>query len=297
MRRECIPYFFFLFFTGVPTGWLQAQQYSYAAYSVRNGLASSTVYAIVQDKTGFIWFGTETGLSRFDGSRFVNFHTTDGLPDNEIIKLFVDSRNRIWIVPFKNSLCYYLHDRIHNQENDPLLRRLHIISEVISVIEDAKGDLIVAETKAIHIIHPDGRIVDITSFENKTFFVVQAGLNSNGECRFVLADVGTGNILADLHNDTLHIYAIQRIRPPNSYFSTRISPQLEIHQEEDSLFFLNTRDNTSFSMLAPKGFINISQIDDSDITINGYAVTLLLNIRRKKIVDSFLTGHTVDDVL
>ena len=41
------------------------QEYSYTHYDISDGLAGSTVYCITQDKDGFIWTGTETGVSRF----------------------------------------------------------------------------------------------------------------------------------------------------------------------------------------------------------------------------------------
>src|SRR6478672_7459376 len=99
---------------------ISAQEYSYAHYDVKEGLASSVVYSAVQDKQGFMWFGTDAGLSRFDGTSFKNFTVDDGLPDNEILKLFVDSKNRIWIVPFRNELCFYQYGIIHTAKNDPL---------------------------------------------------------------------------------------------------------------------------------------------------------------------------------
>ena len=40
------------------------QEYSYVQYTVQNGLAGSTVYDVAQDKDGFVWFATETGLTR-----------------------------------------------------------------------------------------------------------------------------------------------------------------------------------------------------------------------------------------
>ena len=49
------------------------QEYSYSRYDSREGLAGSTVYCVTQDRDGFMWFGTETGLSRFDGTHFRNF--------------------------------------------------------------------------------------------------------------------------------------------------------------------------------------------------------------------------------
>jgi hypothetical protein len=53
---------------------LIAQDYSYANYDSKDGLAGSTVYCADQDKDGFIWFGTETGrrvkVILFSGSFF-----------------------------------------------------------------------------------------------------------------------------------------------------------------------------------------------------------------------------------
>src|ERR671923_35083 len=96
-----------LIFSCFIPSFLAGQGYSYVNYNIKEGLAGSMVYCMVQDHDGFIWFGTETGLSRFDGKRFTNFSTHDGLPDNEIIRLFVDSKNRVWIMPFQNKVCYY----------------------------------------------------------------------------------------------------------------------------------------------------------------------------------------------
>src|SRR4051812_12033790 len=99
------------------------QEYGYTHYDSKDGLASSTVYCVAQDKDGFMWFGTETGLSRYDGTRFRNFTQEDGLPDNEIIQLFADSKGRVWISPFKKAICYYYKGKIYNNENDSLLRQ------------------------------------------------------------------------------------------------------------------------------------------------------------------------------
>src|SRR5258707_5478328 len=86
---------------------LSGQTLSYTHYDTKDGLAGSVVYCAAEDKDGFLWFGTETGLSRFDGTHFRTYTTADGLPDNEILKLFVDSRNRVWIIPFRNAVCYF----------------------------------------------------------------------------------------------------------------------------------------------------------------------------------------------
>jgi ligand-binding sensor domain-containing protein len=86
-----------------------AQEYNYTNYTDRDGLAGNTVYSMCQDKDGFMWFATDGGMSRFDGTHFKNYTVADGLPDNEIIYTYCDSKGRVWMAPFKKSICYINH--------------------------------------------------------------------------------------------------------------------------------------------------------------------------------------------
>jgi ligand-binding sensor domain-containing protein len=45
-----------------------------------------------------MWFSTNQGVSRFDGHSFRNFTKEDGLPDNEIIKMYLDKHNSVWFI-------------------------------------------------------------------------------------------------------------------------------------------------------------------------------------------------------
>ena len=79
-------------------------------YNNKHGLSHNTVYASIQDKRGFMWFGTEDGLNRFDGHTFKVYHynssTVNCIPNNFIISLFEDSEERIWICTNKG-VCFY----------------------------------------------------------------------------------------------------------------------------------------------------------------------------------------------
>lgn len=91
-------------------------------YNVKDGLANATVYAAVQDRDGFIWFATPTGVSKFDGKRFRNYTKKDGLTDNDVIKLAADSRNRVWFFNYNGKLSFFGNHFVHNSENDASLR-------------------------------------------------------------------------------------------------------------------------------------------------------------------------------
>lgn len=68
---------------------------------VDDGLPHSTARALAQDNDGFLWIGSQDGLSRFDGHEFEVFRhrpgVLDGLGDNHIIALAVDADGDLWI--------------------------------------------------------------------------------------------------------------------------------------------------------------------------------------------------------
>ena len=140
-----------------------AQEYSYTHYDVTDGLAGSVVYCITQDKDGFIWTGTETGVSRFDGTHFKTFTAADGLPDIEVLEMFGDSKGKVWMAPFRKSVCYYYQGHIHNQDNDSLLRKVHLKENVENFAEDAEGNILILEANALHWFGADGTIREIDS--------------------------------------------------------------------------------------------------------------------------------------
>jgi hypothetical protein len=119
-----------------------AQDYNYIHYDTKDGLAGSTVYDLCQDRDGFMWFATDAGVSRFDGTRFKNFTIADGLPESEILKLFADSYGRVWIAPFKNTICYYYKGVIKTANNDAVLKKIRINSSLTNMKEDSEGNLL-----------------------------------------------------------------------------------------------------------------------------------------------------------
>lgn len=95
-----------------------AQGFKIRNYNVKDGLANATVYSAVQDKQGFIWFATPTGVSKFDGKRFRNYSKKDGLTDNDIIKVYADSKGRVWFFTLDGLVSYYNRYTIHTSAND-----------------------------------------------------------------------------------------------------------------------------------------------------------------------------------
>jgi ligand-binding sensor domain-containing protein len=90
------------------------QNYAYKNLSVEHGIAASETYTVVQDSCGYIWIGTESGISRYDGYNFKNYINSDKLVDNAILRLFVDYKNRIWYSTYNGYFGYIQNDRMYN---------------------------------------------------------------------------------------------------------------------------------------------------------------------------------------
>jgi ligand-binding sensor domain-containing protein/signal transduction histidine kinase/DNA-binding response OmpR family regulator len=77
-----------------------AQNYSFRHYQVENGLSNNTVYCSIQDKKGFLWFGTKDGLNRFDGYHFKTYTVPakgHDLTSYFISCLLIDTADVLWV--------------------------------------------------------------------------------------------------------------------------------------------------------------------------------------------------------
>ena len=114
-------------------------QYIHDVWTTRDGLPQDAVNAIVQDGVGYIWFGTQEGLVRFDGVGFTIFDSrnTDALGGNFIHGLLADRRGNLWIGA-SSGLLRYRSDKFDffGKENG-----LWSNSDVKNFSEDAAGNL------------------------------------------------------------------------------------------------------------------------------------------------------------
>ena len=76
---------------------LSGQTFYFEQYGSKEGLSASKVYTIIQDANEFIWLGTGSGLTRFNGLHFENFSTSDSLSPGGVKSICEDSRGRLWL--------------------------------------------------------------------------------------------------------------------------------------------------------------------------------------------------------
>ena len=81
---------------------LDISQYAHTAWTVRDGFSLGNVYAMAQGPDGYLWFGTEFGLFRFDGLHSIAWHPPVGpqIPGDAINSLLFTRDGTLWIGSF-----------------------------------------------------------------------------------------------------------------------------------------------------------------------------------------------------
>ncbi len=270
-----------------------SQEYGYTHYESKDGLPGSTVYCMTQDKEGFLWFGTDIGLSRFDGTHFKNFTKEDGLPDNEIIQLFADSKGRVWIAPFKKSVCYYYKGKMYTPKNDSVLSRLHIEDNVVRFAEDKAGNILMQEIKKLHLMSANGSIRVIDTINRQPFALKNAICTGAGGDFIVIA----GNRLFEYKNDRFQIIrTIDDYRHHYTFFAINAKSMVWRSQHATSKA-VSFEKNKVVKFPFKASHIGYSFIDDSIVANCTRDGVFLYNINKPDSTQHLLPGLPVNNIL
>ena len=109
MKRAGILAVFLILSAALP---LSAQQLIFKTYTEEDGLVSNPVRCIYQDSRGFIWIGTWQGLSKYDGHKFTNYTTVNGLSDNMINDMYESQDGKLYVSENNGTTDILQHDAI-----------------------------------------------------------------------------------------------------------------------------------------------------------------------------------------
>lgn len=86
-----------------------AQPHRISHFGVENGLSNNYVVSLTQDRKGYIWIATESGLNRFDGQQFIVYNKSNsGLSSNELNAVLADpAEDKVWIGTQRDGLCCF----------------------------------------------------------------------------------------------------------------------------------------------------------------------------------------------
>jgi len=124
--------------------------------SIEQGLSQNSVHSIARDHFGFLWFGTESGLNKFDGYRFTVYLPVDSDPhslsNSWINALLVDRHGNLW-VGTENGLNRYVYSRdwFERYLYDPVNPDSISSSRIFCLYEDRQGRLWVGTDRGLNL--------------------------------------------------------------------------------------------------------------------------------------------------
>lgn len=148
MKRHIAFCTLFLFLSLLSVSQLIAQPYSVKRLGVEQGLSNNYVVSITQDKQGFLWFATEEGLNKFDGTRFITFYKNDpsknskSITGNELNRIYADpERPIVWIATQRDGLNAYNYQSqtFTAYQNDSLNPHSLITNDVTDIAASAQS--------------------------------------------------------------------------------------------------------------------------------------------------------------
>jgi ligand-binding sensor domain-containing protein/serine phosphatase RsbU (regulator of sigma subunit) len=142
-----------------------SQSHYFANYGVKDGLAQSNVYGILQDSAGFYWFGTAGGVSKFDGKHFTNYNIDNGLADNNVFATYRDKHNHLWFGHENGTVSRFDGTKFEEIKSNLLPQD----KKIYCFFEDHKGQLWIGTESlgAVLIINPHEK--DVTKIEFKSY--------------------------------------------------------------------------------------------------------------------------------
>ncbi|MFQ5583650.1 MAG: two-component regulator propeller domain-containing protein, partial [Calditrichia bacterium] len=115
--------------------------------TIEDGLSQGAVYAICQDRQGFIWIGTKDGLNKYDGYRFSIFQNnpfdSTTLSSSYISEIFEDSRGFLWVGTLEGGLNRMdrKSERFHRYVSDAQNPGTLGDNRIAAIAEDSSGGL------------------------------------------------------------------------------------------------------------------------------------------------------------
>lgn len=117
----------------------------FSSLTNRDGLSNSQVNAILKDARGYIWFGTQTGLNRFDGFRMKTFlysNTNDkSLPNNTVDELQQDYNGNIWVHTSVGYCIYKYGLEQFDRKPEVWLKTIDVMGNPYRVLIDKKKNM------------------------------------------------------------------------------------------------------------------------------------------------------------
>ena len=144
---------------------LEKQDYYFRRLNTENGLSQNTVLSILQDQTGFMWFGTKDGLNRYDGNSFKVFKYDEKNPqsigNNTIWSLLQTPDGNIWAGTDKGIFIYHPQNNSFTFFDTKTENNEYIKDLVLDMKIDPSGNIWIASNNLFRFSTHTGKLETI----------------------------------------------------------------------------------------------------------------------------------------
>lgn len=238
----------FLFATANLTG----QNYYSRNYDINSGLPDNCIRELFQDSRGFLWIGTEAGLTKFDGKHFTSYNSQDGLAGNKIWSITECNNGYIWIGCNDGGLSVF-----DGNEFKSFNSQTGLISNEVRVVHYSKKyDIVLIGTA-------DG----LTVYQDNDFISFHNNLNNvNGKLQVTSVLENNNQIFIFTNEDNLYKYipatkSLHRI-PANHNLNKKYSTSAYIASFGDTLINFQGFDLLSIRNSSQNVKKNLGEIKD-----------------------------------
>lgn len=168
------------------------QKHNIQNYTTKEGLSAQIVNGVFQDKSGFMWFATQSGVCYFDGRTFQTFEPDYRLAGIDAVSVIQDHRERLWIATNANGVFVYDFKKLKNYtEANGLPSNI-----VRSIFLDQQNTLWILSSKGV-VKLVDEKLVKVSDSKG----ILDKGVLSMTQGKDGSYWFGTqGNYLVRLHN-------------------------------------------------------------------------------------------------
>ncbi|MDZ7777482.1 MAG: histidine kinase [Bacteroidales bacterium] len=265
-----------------------AQEIMMKNYRSEDGLPSNETFHVMQDSKGYIWMGTNLGVSRFDGYSFKNFDNHDGVAGNTILDIYEDYKGRIWFISLTARLSYYYQDSVYQWEhNDKLissLERSPVPLKRSFYVDTADNIYYSIRPLGIFKISKEGDITKWQGWPDNKNYVIDLGektLVSNlrksaPEIDLYFNESLEKKIKLPTLKDASRGLTLVHKSQDNDYFLTNTNSVIRLHNNQSEIVyhndegyiidFITEKDNTPWLSFTKHGVIKYSDLTFSTVT-------------------------------
>jgi PAS domain S-box-containing protein len=166
-----------------------SQIYSFRNYGVEHGLQESQVTCIQEGEDDYLWVGTQNGVSRFDGSEFVNFNRFDGLTGVAVTSLLNDGRGGyLWIAFANGTVTKYSYEEKKFFPAEQINNFIHPENIIEKIFQDSNGNIWILVDNFGVVVRKKGKIYCFGSEEGIEGRYVGTAFEDNEKNIFITID-------------------------------------------------------------------------------------------------------------